>query len=947
MPNSRRAGALTLTLSRWERALGAAIAVLVLLLPALALADEPQPANGSFESPAGWDLALESGATGTAVRDTALARTGAASLRLDKTNGLGRLRLVSSAPVKAQPGVKYVFRGWFHSDDALLNTLLLFRLGPREGNLFYDSIDASAGYSSQSLVVNSARGQWIKRVVSFRTTEPRDVWLNVMVWGNPCRIWLDDIEFGPEAHGQYKPLTPFATPFDEAAARQIVQARPDATAAVDDAGRLRLDGKPATPVIYKGEVYRLESDLARFGEAGVAMATVAIPLGGVNGGPGAWQGAGTYDFAFAEQRLASALHRNPRAYVILDLLVYPYAAWGDEHPDDCWRNAEGQRAYGLWGNVEGYADDLTKVPHPERKPWWCPSYGSEVWQRDARAAVTAVVGHLRTTPWWHAVAGCFLTGGHDGQFQVLIDVDDHSPACLSGFREWLRERYATPEKLAAAWGRPVAPFEAVGLPDKGQGVAQEYYPAHVPVGPLSDYRLYREVSTWRLRDRLAQAAKEAAGKPILTLCYNSPRDKHDGLFTASPHMDATGTMSYYPYRPAGYAAGLRLRDGLAARRKLGFQELDLRSWTEPQGDEVYQMWIGAGETPETWRAIHRKLVAASLAHGQGWWYYDMNHYFDAPETMQEIATVTRFAEEVSRPGRIRFRPDVAVVTTDDGPLFQGPYFSSVSGGRDFQNMQLETSGVPYDTLMLDDVLTRPELQGYRLYVFTEMPHLTAAQRSALARLLKNRERTLVWLYDPGYVADSGLSSEALSELVGMTVRTDPAFTRGNCMVEGDHPFARGVPPCQSAGEMLLSMMALDGLNSFTARYQRFWVDDPAATPLAHWHEDGRVAMAVRKLPGFTSVYLAAPMALDARMLNNVARSAGAFVAGEPGPAIHLNERFASLHATRNQGYQLRLPKGVTRATDVDAGPLAVDGGTVALGLAAGTTRWLRLDAGAE
>lgn len=947
MPQRRRPASLTLTLSRWERGSRTALSVLVLLLPALAGADEPQPANGSFESPGGWDLALEAGATGENVRGTALARSGTASLRLEKTNGLGRLRLVSSTPVKALPGVHYVFRGWFHSDDAPLNTLLLFRLGPREGNLFYDSIDASAGYSSQSLVVNSTKGQWIKRVVSFKTAEPKDIWLNVVVWGNPCRIWLDDFEFGPEAHGAWKPLTPFATPFDEAAARQIVQARPDATAAVDAGGRLLLDGKPATPAIYKGEVYTLESDLARFGEAGVPLATVAIPLGGVNGGPGAWQGEAKYDFAYAEQRLASALRRNPRAYVVLDLLVYPYAAWGDEHPDACWRNAEGQRAYGLWGNVEGYADDLTKVPHPERKPWWCPSYSSATWQRDASAAVSAIVGHLKTTPWWHAVAGCFLTAGHDGQFQVLIDVDDHSPACVSGFREWLRACYGTPAKLAAAWGGPAAPFETVALPGKGRGIAQEYYPAHVPVGPLSDYRLYREAATWRLRDRLAQAAKEAAGKPILTLCYNSPRDKHDGLFAASPHVDATGTMSYYPYRPVGIAAGLRLRDGLGSRRKLGFQELDLRSWTEPQGDEVYQMWIGAGETPDGWRAIHRKLVAASLAHGQGWWYYDMNHYFDDPRIMQEIAATTRFAAEVARPGKVRFRPDVAVVSSDDGPLFQGPYFSSVHGGRDFQNMQLETSGVPYDTLMLDDVLTRPELQGYRVYVFSEMPHLTAAQRAALGRLLRNRGRTLVWLYDPGYVTDSGLSAEALSELVGITVRTDPAYARGDCQVDGTHPLTRGVPPCQGASEMLLTMMALEGLNSFSARYQRFWVDEPAATPLAHWHEDGRVAMAVRKLPGWTSLYVAAPMALDARLLNNVAVAAGAFVAGEPGPAIHLSERFASLHATRDQSYRLRLPAGVTRATDLDGGALKVAGGAVQLELVAGTTRWLRLDAGAK
>jgi hypothetical protein len=110
-----------------------------------------------------------------------------------------------------------------------------------------------------------------------------------------------------------------------------------------------------------------------------------------------------------------------------------------------------------------------------------------------------------------------------------------------------------------------------------------------------------------------------------------------------------------------------------------------------------------------------------------------------------------------------------------------------------------------------------------------------------------------------------------------------------------------------------------GANSFSARYQPFWVDDASVTVLGKYNETGQTAFAVKKQTGWTSIYLAAPQALESQLLNNIARQAGAFVAGEAGQQLNLNGNFASLHGLKNGRYTLRLPAGKTRVLDAVTG----------------------------
>lgn len=879
-----------------------------------------------------WELQLQRGAEGSMTLGPAL--------RIEKTNALGWVVLRSAEPVSVEPDVTYYFRGYYHADDAPVSSLLIFRVCPETDNLTYNSIDRSYGYSGHSLIRNAPAGEWLKRIVSYKSNEAREVYLYVAVYGNPATVWVDDLQFDSTQQllqsEKPEPLEPYT---DEQVTEALAQ-RTEATGEVrmqDGRTVFVLNGEQTRPVIYKTSGMNT-AHYSSMGEHGVDLATVPVQLGNIPKRAGVWKGAGEYDFTLAEEALRAALRRNPDANLIVDVWFYPYAAWGEENPEECWADADGTRAYTDFFNVLGVTDDLSTLDKPEQK-FWYPSYNSDKWRSDCADALTALVEHLKATPMFKAVAGFYISGGHDGQF-IVVDRYDRCADSTAKFREWLADRYGTAEALSQAWGQEVAEIAAVQVPPSPpRKRGMETNPPYLTVSPEMDFRLFAEEEAWRLRDYLAGVAKQEAGKPVFTLAYG----RAAGPFFGLEHLDMAGHMTYYPYRLPGMAAGYPIMDSYALHGKMFVQELDLRSWVGSVYREAYQGWIGAGMDIQHWREIHRKLVGRSLAGGHGWWYYDMNHYFQAPEIMAEIETVGAITRRLEEQPAGDFRPDVCVVRTVEPQAFLGSRFSAVKGAGHFENMQLEISGVPFDSHYLDDILALPELQSYKVYVFVDARFLTAEQREGIASL-KSDGRTLVFVSDSGYISEGGKSVETMRELTGIGVATEEKYDRWTAQLVAGQPLTDGALTFQGMAELMFSMMRQEGSISFTARPQQFWVEDDEATVLATYAENGKTAMATRQMDGWTSVYLGPAGGLGAGMLNAIARQAGAYAVGAPGHEIYMNGKFVSLHALHAGEYTLNLPAGVTRAVDLGSGEaLPVAGGRLTMTLECAKTYWLGLE----
>jgi hypothetical protein len=477
-----------------------------------------------------------------------------------------------------------------------------------------------------------------------------------------------------------------------------------------------------------------------------------------------------------------------------------------------------------------------------------------------------------------------------------------------------------------------------------------------------------------LRESLARAVKEEAGKDVFVSAYGMPMEyQHEAFFKLAGKKgkanDLLAFNSFYPYRQPGLASGYHPEQTFGYHSVGLMQELDLRSLASEQGeDEIDLDWLGSQPNIEQWRNMHRKMVGVSLAQDFGYWYYDMDKQFVDPSVLKEVGAVKKIADKLVDRKGVDFRPDVCLVRFGHETRHYGSGVDSAVGATNFwMYMQLDSSGVPFEIHHLSDIMAEPDLQHYKVYVFYNNTYLSPDERMWIEKHLKGENRTVVWLYDTGYVSQKGLSTDALSELVGMKVNTEFAYTRATAIVGGSDPLAGAgpgyvkVPPFQGMAEALCSIFSTTGpsagfgspyLAGFgytvvpgVSRYQRFWVEAGYDQSLARYVEDRRVAMAVKRFPTWTSVYIGAPNALAGEMLNNIAKQAGAYRYGVPAMGeVHMSGRFISYHALRNGEFLFKLPLGASRVIDPESGEvLATNSNTFVIHGKAQSTYWFFIE----
>ncbi len=674
-------------------------------------------ADGDFEVDGGWGVSFRDGAEGTWEWDASVARSGGRSLRITKTNGVGHIVLRPTVAPKLSQGERYVLSGHFRSEDAPLTALLLFRLGERDAENFlnpYGLYDCP----THAHIPNCPPGHWEKRVLSFVCTDapnpdpnfarnyPPGSYPHIILYGNPCTVWLDDVSIDAPREMTHRDRRQYALPYSEAEVLDIVSRREPVSLTVESRrGRSVLveNGKHVPAIFHlTSENNELVGDFESFGEAGVRLAICPVPL------PSIWQGEGAFDLAKVDDWAMQTLRKDPNARLLLHFHVYPYDEWGAEHPDECWTNAEGLCGYGRAGRIAGYAKPSEEASDGDPRVF-IPSYHSQVWRDESCEAIRAIVRHVKQQPYAAAVGGFYFFGGDDGRLQP--GPRDYSTGALAGLRNWCRRTYATPEILSETWGAELADFDAVQIPDDSgavvfNGVLGRLDP--YTLNPqVNDYRAFHIADAWDLCDAWAGAAKGEWERPAIAGIY---RDLEED-FLRLRNVDMCGNDSFYPYRRPGYASAGWYPVRTDAHRKLWCMDLDLRSYAGPQiHDEEYEQWIGAALTPEAWSATHDKLTGLCLAKGAGFWYYDMLAYFQDEAIMRGIRETKAVADRLAARRPKRFQPDVAVVIKGHARDWHSVYHNVVTGhigewGFNYlQGMMLGTSGVPFDVVYLSDVL---------------------------------------------------------------------------------------------------------------------------------------------------------------------------------------------------------------------------------------------------
>ncbi len=905
--------------------------------PPVATFNTSSLADGNFEAAegtnlVGWVVEFKDGAEGSYEIDPNVAYQGEQSLKITKTNGKGYVLLRSTMPVTVSTKdyeEPVTWRFFFKTADASSNTLLLPRFINGAGSMVNDSaqVNGGRGLMGQSMLRNTPPHVWSRRAAMYKPTAlAMPLSPAIVFYGNPATVWIDAaqypaVPFKIHGSGPTYPEARHSMPEANAIINEKAEATLKLQKEVNGKLSLVLNGKKTAPVFHAPSLGRSASDFHYMHSLG-KVKLHNLPLN--------TRGSLRYppfdipvkldkiDKQLIFDELEQSLRHAPEATYLLALNIKLPADFVSEHPDEAWMNAAGEKAYGNGVHVQGFGD----LKGPDQFHW--PSQYSEKGWQSAENVLRELLLELKAKPYAKAIAGIFVAGGHDGQF--AMPYDDYSRPAKSAWREFLRQRYKTDEALAAAWNRPNLKIDEAGIPQSLKGCKElkgqflldpEKYQANV------DYREFKEARIWQNAGRFAKLFKEVFGedKFAMTYCMGGGWKKNFRAFYDCG-FDAFVPQASYFNRSLGLSGGVNMVDAsFLKHNKMVIAELDTRSWVRCRYTEVTEMAWGIPFSKRQFKSLVMKEAGRQLAHGHGYWFYDIgSNCFRHPAAMEVIAETAAAAGKITaRAAEDDFTPPVALVYHQKSVFYDAPFdVYTGSWASEILNLMaygLCRSGVPMTAYFMEDLLDGDDYKKHRIFIFMNAHLLTDRERDFINNRLKRDGKTLVWIHSSGILSEKKFAPAQTAALTGFNLKYDATprdYRVDKC--EFKDALSQGVPLNIGSGD--IHRRYVDTGNSPDSKYLLpcFEIDDPAALLLGRF-PDGKGALGVKKFDDWTSVFCAAPGGMDAVLLHNLAQAAGAYTVTRPGLACEVNGNFMSIHACVTGDYAIKLPKHVKVVRD--------------------------------
>ncbi|MBI5833926.1 MAG: hypothetical protein HZB16_16660 [Armatimonadetes bacterium] len=613
--------------------------------------------------------------------------------------------------------------------------------------------------------------------------------------------------------------------------------------------RLLVDDRPIAPVTFRS--FRPQQRyVAEFAALGVDIVNAQVSGNLCSLGVpyslygSAWTAPGTYDFTVVDRQMADLEAWSGGQLVLMMLDLNPPEWWLAAHP--------------------GHANPFTDLGEAASSP---------AWRADAGAYLAAVLAHCEAR-WGQRIAGYALLGGRT--------------------HEWFCHRDATdqPIKVEAAeraLGRPW-PSRAERESVFAQGQFRD------PASPAVDaWRFHNE----QVADLLLHFARLAQGvldhRKVLgaffgyVLQFGSQQLLFGGHLDcervfASADLDFFLCPANYHHRRADQVSSFMMPvDSLRRHGKLALLEFDHitpSAVTHVEGQPIPGQDSRLADFDQASGVMGRDACLA-LAKGQGLWWFDMfGGWFDDDRLRSVVRQAQTAAESLlDQPYRSVAQVAVVVDTTSllyvdqRGSLAQSLLLRQLDG--------LGRMGTPYDIVFSGDLLDPDwSADAYRLIYFPNLFAPSAKLRAAVKRL-RGADRTLLWAYAPGFVAEDGLSVEAMAELTGLHFAQVPAV-RSVRVGEHDYGFAADQQP----GFVAVTTADLDVLGR---------TPDGHAGLVEGRLGDSRVAWsAVGPVPGW--------------LLREIAQRAGAHIYCDDDHPLYASNQVLGLHSPTALTRRVWLPE---------------------------------------
>ena len=666
-------------------------------------------------------------------------------------------------------------------------------------------------------------------------------------------------------------------------------------------GRVKLyvNEEETSPMFYypPDGYSSLRSDyVQKMGEAGISLIPVMIGSG-TNGADKIWlgvndDGTNRYDWSAYDKKIVKCIAANPQAKILVSFDASVPSWWLTKYPNEA--------SYNKDGSTDG------------------ASFSSTKWRSDMKQVMGDLIDHITSQPYAKYIFGFRVTAGRTLEWLPWSDnIMDGSEATNTAFRTWLTTKYTTDAALQSAWNSTSVTLATASQPEKEQADATTYQTLLDISTQMQviDYHKFLADTTADAFIELCSYAKTKTERKWITGGYF-------GYIWNAYSYEANGTLSLavskvlqsadvdylcgplcYDERQQGESAPFQsMVDSLTANSKLWISENDIRTvaYQTPYNEEDASAHGQSYTMCDTRSALIREF-ANELIKGSGLWWYDMSggwfhdaQIYEMLAAMQEemTANLSRSRTSVS---------EVAVFVDEDVYAYTAYNFDAtynwLYGINLLQRQQLATMGAPYDVYYLSDLESGKVTKDYKVNIILNAVEIDDSEKSAIENCLKKENKTILWLYLPGFSNGTTMNVSNIQSVTGfesLSLITDKSS--GDSVLQSGSVYTNGLE-----GKTY-------GVREYNSVLPVVAIGDSSATVLGTYSDGQGTSLAVKNMGTWTSIYSAVPE-LPAQLLTNILTQAGVHIFSDNrDDIVFANGEYVALHCRYGGEKTITLPQ---------------------------------------
>ncbi len=559
---------------------------------------------------------------------------------------------------------------------------------------------------------------------------------------------------------------------------------------------------------------------------------------------------GKFDIPQIQKQLASILHINPKAKIVLRINVSAPQWWLRKHPDETCKitNPDGDDSFG--GNS-------------------AESLASELYRAFAKTHLTRFLKLLSETPESNHIVGYHIGGGVYGEWHYygIRNEPDRSAPMKRRFADYAIKQYGSLAAANKVWHTDFAGRDDVEVPGFERRYATgdgDYRDAETDRFVIDYYRCQQETISSIVED-LAKITKETWPRPAIvgvffgylyggfTVGAEAGQNDVERIFR-SPYIDYFAGP-YYSRDMNGSGCYRSLAASCALNGKIWLTEHDGGTHLGGSGAGTATFpGIPANEAQTIARM--RRNYMYSLTENGGQWWYDFGPrsvgggWWNTPGLMEEVKNLfslsnTLLHKEFAKPA------DVLVVYDMDAYYYMRPRSRDKISARLTDGLAdaLLGTGVAFDKVFAMD-LDKIDYSTYRTVLFANTVYVTEERRRFIKERIMCNGRHVIFMAGDGYTDGSRNSDELISSLVGMTIRKHTGDSVLNLMVnKNSYPVTSG------------------GIESI------FYIDDAQANVIG-LYGSGLTGAAKKTLADCTVYYFGLPLESKATLYKDLFKEIG-------------------------------------------------------------------------